>query len=556
MCLMLFIAAFILVAFGQPAWIPAFGSVSAVCGYTLFWAGLVRYPEKKKRFWIAAFWFAAVQGVQLSWMISHPFAYIYVVLLFFALAIGAQFGLLGVLLNPKKITSGTHLLFLSAVWTLMEWSRLFFLSGYTWNPVGLALAGNVIPLQAASLAGVYGLSFLVMLTNFLGLRAWQLKFALRPAALWACVAFLPYLYGGLQYITHSTQMAKLETNPSREFSALLVQTAFSPEEIMCLKGFDAYCRHVCGEWDQILSILAKHRGKEIDAIVLPEVVVPFGTYSFVYSYDKIRDLFLKHFGPDSLSSLPNNALPLAYPQTTEAGEEWKVTNAYIIQALANIFHANVIAGLEDSQDVNGEREHYSSAIFIEPEVSRSSGTFSARRYSKRILIPMGEYIPFDLCKSLASRYGVAGSFTPGKEAGVWSCNQIPIGVSICYEETFGDMMRENRQRGAEILLNLTSDVWYPHSRLIRQHAEHARLRTVENGMPLLRSCNTGVTCAIDALGNDIAILGDDDATREDISDALYVKFPVYTYRTLYTFLGDSLIIGMSLLIALLYLRYR
>jgi apolipoprotein N-acyltransferase len=72
---------------------------------------------------------------------------------------------------------------------------------------------------------------------------------------------------------------------------------------------------------------------------------------------------------------------------------------------------------------------------------------------------MAEYIPFSFCKEIAAEYGIQGSFTEGKEATiVQGCNG-PFSLSICYEETFGNLMREGRQNGSEMLVNLTSD--YP-----------------------------------------------------------------------------------------------
>ena len=131
---------------------------------------------------------------------------------------------------------------------------------------------------------------------------------------------------------------------------------------------------------------------------------------------------------------------------------------------------------------------------------------ASSRYEKRILLPIAEYIPFNWVKKFALKYGIADSFTPGLEAKVFQMGRVKTGVSICYEETFGNLMRANRAKGADLLINLTNDAWYPDSRLPSVHYLHGRLRAVELGIPLLRSCNTGVTCGIDALGRTIGML--------------------------------------------------
>lgn len=272
---------------------------------------------------------------------------------------------------------------------------------------------------------------------------------------------------------------------------------------------------------------------------------PFGTYTFVYPYEKVKEAFLTVYGEDSLQSLP----PLEIPWAVERGTHWYVSNAFWAQGIANYFDSALIAGFEDAEDTtDGIREYYAAALYFQPLTQKKDNSPVAYRYAKRILLPMGEYIPFDFCRSLAAQYGVAGSFSPGKKAEVWNLKDMPVGISICYEETFGNLVRENRQLGAQVLLNLTSDIWYPNSRLVRQHLEHARLRTVENGFPLIRSCNTGITCAIDSLGRDIAVLGENDVESQNISDALRVNVPVYTYSTPYTHLGDHAIVAFCFLL--------
>src|SRR5690606_5954704 len=91
----------------------------------------------------------------------------------------------------------------------------------------------------------------------------------------------------------------------------------------------------------------------------------------------------------------------------------------------------------------------------------------------------------------------------------------------------------------------TNDGWYPQSRLPWQHFEHSRLRTVEAGIPLVRACNTGVTAAVDSLGRDISYLSDAKGDVENIHGSLYVEVPNYTYNTLYTHVGDYMILGFS-----------
>ena len=110
---------FLLVAFGQPAWSSWAGLVASCCGFAFFFRTLLDIPKKSRRFWLGTAWFAGVQIVQFSWTFSHPFLYIYAVLLFCASTMGMQFGILAIFVQRKLFYHPVRLLFVAAFWTLM-----------------------------------------------------------------------------------------------------------------------------------------------------------------------------------------------------------------------------------------------------------------------------------------------------------------------------------------------------------------------------------------------------------------------------------------------------
>ncbi|CCB87259.1 MULTISPECIES: apolipoprotein N-acyltransferase [Parachlamydia] len=547
------ILGFFIVAFGQPAWSSSLGAFAAFLGYALIGRVVISYSRPLSRFWVAGIWYFAVQMVQLSWFVSHPYAYIYIVYVGVSLLLGAQFGLVGILITPRRLRSLIGIIAIPSAWVILEWSRLFILSGFSWNPSGLVLTGNVFSLQLASFWGVFGLSFWVLLVNLLGLRAWLLK-ARVAYVVWILAALMPYVYGYVHVVYHEYWMEEehrlaLNENKSPYFSAILVQPAFPAEEAFDFGDTRDFVSFVMREWKHILKITQKHSGKTVDLIALPEFMVPFGTYTFVYPYEKVAKAFEDILGKESLNFLPPLELPFAAQSLTDEGIRWFVNNAFWAQGLSNYFNSDMVIGLEDAEDTQNGREYYSAALFFHPmrELFSEEKFRRAERYAKRVLVPMGEYIPFSFCRELAARYGVNGSFTGGQEAKILTGSKLPFGVCICYEETFGHLTRENRQLGANLLVNLTSDAWFPCSRLPQQHFDHARLRTVENGVPLIRACNTGVTGSIDSLGRLTAKLGNTLAETEESSDSILVHVPLYHYRTLYTLFGDKLIIGFCFL---------
>lgn len=468
-----------------------------------------------------------VQLVQLSWFLTHPYLYIYPVWIVFSFLLGIQMGILGIFITSENLKTIPRIIGIASLWTIMEWGRLFFFSGFTWNPVGLTLTSSIYSLQSASLWGVFGMSFWVILTNLLILKAWEAKTKNTLIAS-AFVALLPFIYGLAQM---NYQQSGIKQSPL--FSTLLVQTSFPVEEAMHFTTRQEFVDYVIQEWTQILQITKKHAGKKIDLMALPEYVVPLGTYSPVFPYSEVKSIFTSVFGEESLSALP----PLEEPFAVRYQSQWFVNNAFWLQALANYFQTNLVTGLEDVDEIGlGKYHHYSAALYFRPHLTPQD------RYEKRVLLPMAEYIPFECFRTLAAKYGIGGSFEPGKEAKVFPC-KVPFSTSICYEETFGDLMRENRLKGAQLMVNLSNDNWYPNSKLTQQHFDHGRLRSVENGVPVIRACNTGITGGVDSLGRLIGSLGDDEA----LSDSLLIDIPTYHYQTLYSLTGDKLLLCFAFL---------
>lgn len=544
---LLCILSLLIVGFGQPIWGWLIGFIAAAAGFTLFWRVLLDIPGSKKRFWLGTAWFFMVQCIQLFWMTYHPFTYIYLVYFLLAFLVGLQFGVLCLWIKPKFFDYWIPLLGLSGFWTLMEWSRLSFLSGYSWNPVGLALASNIYTLQTASLAGIFGMSFYVILMNLIALKIWINQEKKSASLCYLLGLCLPLLFGYTQIQLHTEAKSK-----SEKVRALLVQTAFPAEESMEFPSLSHYAAFVLEEWKQILAMTKESIHEKVDLVALPEYVVPFGTYSFVYPYEVVVQAFIDAYGPSVVDKLPAKELPLVHFTGKTNQKIWAVNNAFWAQALANIHEAPLISGLEDAEDVNNKRERYSAAIYFQPMKTNEKTPFQTQRYAKQVLVPMAEYIPFSFCRQLAAQYGITGSFTCGDGAEILMAGKIPFGVSICYEETFGNLICESRQKGAELLVNLTSDVWFPNSSLPYQHLEHSRLRTVENGIPLLRACNTGITCAIDSFGELVSIFGHTQEEQEWGSGCLVAEVSTYHYQTLYSRFGDQLIIIIALGFSLLW----
>ena len=521
--IILIILSWLLAAFGQPAWVPWLGLIASIAGYAIFWKGMLQWRKGIHRFIIATAWFSTVQAVSLSWMTSTTYTGSFILLAYAILSIGMglQFGITSIFVSRRYA-----IFVVPALWTLMEWSRLFLLCGLSFGPAGIALTSHVLPMQLTSVFGIYGLSFLVMLTNIVALKAWERKTLPLLLAI-VSLATMPYIYGLVHIALHD--------KPSKETaSVLLVQTALYPEE---KTGFnenrDAYIP-IFEQWLKILQLLQPHLNDDIDFIVFPENTVPLPAYSPAYHYPAARAAFAQILGEDSLDMLPAIKPPLA----TTSNNFTAVNNAFWSQAIATIFDATVIIGLEDNDD---DGNAYASAFVFKPDAS-----YVAERYDKHILVPIAEYIPFHWARKLAANYGIFGSFTPGNGPNVFANEKTPFSISICYEETFGNLIRKNKLLDTKLLINITNDAWYPNSRLPQQHFHLAKTRTVENGIPLARACNTGITCTVDSFGRVLETCSSDEWQ----SGTLKTTIPLQWYKTLYSRYGDWTIISISILLLL------
>lgn len=518
----------ILVAFGQPAWISSFAPVAALVGYALFWK---RAFASKRPFLLSFAWFAAVQAIQISWMTQTEYMgpFIIVVWLLLIVGIGLQFALLTWLAAKCKPLSLLACAALAGVWVLMEWMRLLPCTGFTWNPAGLAFSVPLLSMQAASLFGIYGLSFWVIFVNLAAVRAALVK-TKQAGLAWAVAALFPFAFGAVQLGAHSEK--------GEELTALLVQPYLYPNERDLFPNQAQRWVPPLEQWDRILRLIEEVKPAALDLIALPECAVPFSAYWCVYPLDLVKTVWRQNY---EKGSFERDFPPLGKEHSKWVDGEWRVSNAFLMQALANHYNCELIAGMDDADG----KKRFNAAFHFRPGEKDKA----AARYEKRILVPVGEYVPLGQWKTfskwIGEQFGISDSFNPGEEPKLFY-GRIPIGVSICMEEAYSSIIRQSCSRGAFLLVNLSNDGWFPRSRLAKQHFDHGIVRAVENGIPSVRACSTGVTGGVDCFGREIAILPSDQA------GALFLRIPLMKIQTAYSVWGDAGILVFSCLCILTY----
>ena len=121
-------------------------------------------------------------------------------------------------------------------------------------------------------------------------------------------------------------------------------------------------------------------------------------------------------------------------------------------------------------------------------------------YHKTHLVPFGEYIPFSKYLPLQKITHGMVDYTPGKREVLYleSLN-LYIQPLVCYESIFSEEVRISNSV-ADLMVNITNDAWYGKSSGPYQHFEISRMRAIENGLPMIRAGNNGISAIIDPVG--------------------------------------------------------
>ena len=357
-------------------------------------------------------------------------------------------------------TGAPRILAFATALAIAEWLRGTLLTGFPWNDFGMGLGGNLALGQVASLLGLHGLTLLAVLL------------AAAPATL---------------------------ADGSRGRAAHLGPPLAAALLLAGLAGFGALR-------------LAQVPPADVAGVKL-RVMQPNTTISPDFTYAN-KDAIVRHYldlsdratspGTSGLSQVthliwPESAFPFILSRDAEA---LSTIGAALPASTLLITGA---ARLERGPDGPGGKPIplYFNAI----QVIASGGSI-VDSYDKVHLVPFGEFLPLDgLLSSLGVRrfVDVPGGFQAGSSRRPLTVPGLPpVAAIVCYEAIFsGEVVPPGVRTGAErpgLLLNVTNDAWFGHTPGPPQHFAQARLRAIEEGLPLVRSASTGISAIVDAYG--------------------------------------------------------
>jgi apolipoprotein N-acyltransferase len=345
-------------------------------------------------------------------------------------------------------------------WTALEWLRSWVFTGFPWNLIATSQAFAPLTRQCLAVVGPFGLGTLIIAVN----TALALVFTcrhkcLRQPVVWLAVLMLIGCVGYGRYCA-TTQPAPI----TKTFQVMAVQGDL-PE---CRAWNDEIYEF---SWERYASLTrdgVAHAAQPLDLVVWPEGTLPCAINFPRYASD-LRGL---------LQEL--NGVPLLM-----GAIDFRPVNYQVL--------------LKDSyaeEDFNC----YNSAFLLtaqSPVLLNPSTVTRTDYYDKIHLVPFGEYVPFSkYFPWLPGIIGMGRDMASGKNYTLFTRNDVRFGVTICFEDVFPAISRQFMRNGADFLMTITNDCWYPHSSEAHQHLAHAVMRAVENRAVLLRSGNNSDTCLI------------------------------------------------------------
>lgn len=333
---------------------------------------------------------------------------------------------------------------LTAAYGLAEWLRGHILTGFPWNLAGYGWGASLAVLQSAALIGVYGLTVLTILFG----ASLAVFFAPKPQ--WKLPAFLAGLFA-LFFVGGALRLALTPQAVMTDVRLRLVQPNIPQAE--------KYTRRLLlRNWQRLLTLSTEPGNPSI--IIWPEAAPPFLLAEQPLALEQVANLTKGRLG------LMTGAVRRDFSPSNQ------------------IFYAN--------------------SFFL----FGASGTLFDI-YDKSHLVPFAEVMPFEktlTALGISKLTGIDGSFTPGTGPQTYT---VPGAGSvtplICYEILFPDAVVGAKR--PNWLVNITDDSWFGPWAGPKQHLLVAQVRAIEEGLPVVRDANTGISAIIDPMGRITQKLG-------------------------------------------------
>ena len=433
---------------------------------------------------------------------------------------------------------------LAALWVVLEWVRTWIATGFPWNLISASQWKNTAVIQICEFTGIYGISFIVIFINiavFFAMRGFRYSLPenkyKRPYPLLAgVVLFLLVSHIGTSRFDYWKNEYRKN---SFTYTAGVVQPHLSqrrfatPDEVN--EALDE-----CVRLSEKLTALDSAFAVKREELPSPEEL------------DEMTYEQKKRILPLDLILWPESAVPVAY----------YFTDFPFRRRMRPLLAAGIpyLIGTTDYREIKSETEFnvYNSAFLLTNDrpfnPDPRSRSELAASFSKMHIVPFGEYVPFgDSYPFLNKAVGMGRNLSRGKSLEPLNLSKdVRGGVNICYEDVFPYISRREALAGANLLLVVTNDAWYPVSSEPEQHYVNSLFRTIETRLPMVRCGNSNYSVYIDPFGRLVDSVGRREASSGrfenapgmKVSDAS--KFAVSVHpnppKTFYTRFGDVFVL--------------
>jgi len=394
--------------------------------------------------------------------------------------------------HAVRASGPVRIVWVAVFWTAGEWLRTFVLTGFPWNPMGSVWDALTPVMQGASLFGVHGLSFMTVLSFSLPAALPSIdRGRTRTITLAVAIGF-PLLLGAWGAL-------RLDLSPTDFVPGVtlrMVQPALTQEEKWRPENREK----------ALLDLVELSRAAgfgQVTQVIWPESAVPF-----------------------DIAADPQHRM---------------------VAALAVPPHGLVMTGAPRIQSQDGGGWRFWNSLVAIDDWGNVQGV-----YDKVHLVPFGEYVPLRGLLPLPRVVSSLGDFSPGPGPTTLTLPGVPpVGPSICYESIFPGHVVVKGDGRPQWIVVITNDGWFGNSAGPYQHFAAARMRAIEEGLPVARAANTGISGMIDAYGRVVARL---DLGQRGHVDAGLPK-PA-AQETIYGRYGDLSVIVLLFPFVLIAVRFR
>lgn len=369
----------------------------------------------------------------------------------------------------RKINTRYSFLLLIPIWILFEFGHHRWDLSWPWLTLGNYFSVRTDWVQWYEWTGTLGGSAWILLVNLLLFRLYNVyrDVAKRNQNIFTIIGilFLPIVVSQI-LLPFATSLAVKKPN---YLNAVVLQPNIDPytEKFAASASNEAFT-------DSLINLANRHVTSQTNLVIAPETALPLS-----FLEDKLHTFA---FGQ----------------QLQEQVSKWPKVDLLIGASTVKIFDTKQSVASTPIPNTSQWYESYNSSVLLTkkeaPQYAHKSKLVPGVE-----LVPFSAYLPF-LSALAIENGGTSGTLGIEKEPKILNVDQVKLAPIICYESIYGDFVRQQVQKGAQLLCIITNDGWWGNTPGYQQHFSFARLRAIETRRWVLRSANTGTSGSIDQRG--------------------------------------------------------